>query len=103
MRRIDFGWIAILIGALGFPGAARAQDFGSSAFTSEAQAERYLRQNPTGPQAKAAFLAIVEFQLARKNPGFSRSDIASRVNLDVVRGSDDSGRDFDRDDGQDQY
>ncbi|MFL4470173.1 hypothetical protein ACERZ8_09925 [Tateyamaria armeniaca] len=79
------GWIAgqviLIVGMLGLPGTARAQDFGSSAFTSKAQAEAYLKANPTGPRAKAAFLAIVEFQLAQENPGFSRSDIARGVNL----------------------
>ena len=79
------GWfvsqVVLLIGALGMTGAARAQDYGSRSFTSKAQAEAYLRSNPTGPRAKAAFLAIVEFDLARENPGFSRSDIARGVNL----------------------
>ena len=83
MRGWIVGRIVSLVGVLGLPGAAQAQDFGSSAFTSQSQAEDYLRQNPTGPQAKAAFLAIVEFQLARENPGFSRSDIAQGVNLQV--------------------
>ena len=85
------GWIAgqivALVGALGVSGMARAQAPDSSAFTSQAQAENYLRENPTGPLAKAAFLAIVEFQLARQNPGFSRADIARGVNLQAAAGS----------------
>lgn len=75
------GRVVSLVGALGLPVASHAQNFGSSAFSSQAQAESYLKQNPTGPRAKAAFLAIVEFQLAQENPGFSRADIAKGVNL----------------------
>lgn len=84
MRGWIVGQVVLLVGLLGVPGVARAQDSGSQAFTSEAQAERYLRQNPTGPLAKAAFLAIVEFQLARENPGFSRSAIAKGVNVKLA-------------------
>ena len=73
--------IALLVGALGLSGMARSQDINSGAFSSIAQAEQYLRQNPNGPLAKAAFLAIIEFQLARENPGFSRSDIAKGIAL----------------------
>ena len=79
MRGLIAGKIALLVGMLGVSGSATAQD--SSAFTSERQAENYLRENPNGPLAKAAFLAIVEFQLARENPGFSRSDIAEGIAL----------------------
>lgn len=79
------GWIVgrvvSLVGVLGLPGVVHAQDSATSSFTSQAQAESYLKENPTGPRAKAAFLAIVEFQLAQENPGFSRSDIAKGVNL----------------------
>lgn len=104
------GWIAgqviLLIGVLGLPGTARAQDFGSSSFTSKAQAEAYLRANPTGPRAKAAFLAIVEFQLAQDNPGFSRSNIASGVNLrapEAAVPASTSQTNSNRDDGGDLY
>lgn len=76
-----FLWqVLTIVGALGTYGAARAQDVGSSAFTSETQARAYLRDNPTGPMAKAAFVAMVEFQLARANPGFTRAEIAASFN-----------------------
>ncbi|GGH39718.1 hypothetical protein SAMN05444007_11314 [Cribrihabitans marinus] len=105
------GWIAgqivALVGALGVSGMARAQAPDSSAFTSQAQAENYLRENPTGPLAKAAFLAIVEFQLARQNPGFSRVDIARGVNLKAASGSPagagEANAGNDRDGGGDLY
>lgn len=109
MRRTFFGQLALIVGALGLSGTARAQAIDSSVFTSEAQAERYLRQNPTGPQAKAAFLAIVEFQLARRNPGFSRSDIAKGVTLNATGASgrtsqtNQSQPDSDRGGGGDLY
>lgn len=81
MRGWIVGRIAMLVGAVGLAGHAKAQDYDSSAFSTEAQAERYLRENPVGPRAKAALLAIVEFQLARENPGFSRSAIAEGIVL----------------------
>lgn len=92
MRRLFVSKIALIVGALGMSGAAHAQDLDSASFTSQAQAESYLRQNPTGPRAKAAFLAIVEFQLARENPGFSRSDIARSVNIRTAGASAQSGQ-----------
>ena len=85
MRGWFIGQIVLLVGALGVSGAARAQGIDSSAFTSVAQAERYLRENPTGPLAKAALRAIVEIKLTNDNPGFSREDIANAVNLPVTR------------------
>lgn len=85
MRGRLLGSIAMLVGALGFVSVPRAQDIDSSYFKSQAQAEAYLRQNPNGPLAKAAFLAIVEFQLARELPGFSRADIAAGVNMPQTR------------------
>ena len=83
MRGLIVGKIALLVGMLGVSGTATAQGAESGTFTSERQAENYLRQNPNGPLAKAAFLAIVEFQLARENPGFSRSDIAKGIALNA--------------------
>ena len=104
MRSWFIGQIVLLVGALGVSGVARAQGIESGVFTSEAQAQRYLRENPAGPQAKAAFLAIVEFQLARENPGFSRDDIARSVNLPVTRSPSRPGREReDRESDRDLY
>ncbi|WP_299148076.1 hypothetical protein [uncultured Tateyamaria sp.] len=103
MRSWIVGQLVLLIGVIGLPGAVRAQTFGSDTFTTQAQAENYLRQSPTGPRAKAAFMAIVEFQLARENPGFSRSDIAQSVNLSVPGRSASPGQttgNTQRDDGR---
>ncbi len=72
--------VLALIGALGMAGAvgeaAKAQDVNSGAFADEAAARDYLATNPTGPLARSAFLALVEFDLARDHAGFSRQDIA---------------------------
>ncbi|MGP3698915.1 hypothetical protein [Rhodobacter sp. NSM] len=54
---------------------AAAQTPDSRTFATEAAARAYLRQNPTGPMAKAAFLALVEFRLMRTNPGLSREEV----------------------------
>lgn len=68
--------VIALIGALGLPfGAVNAQALDSRAFADEAQARAYLRDNPNGPRAKAAFLALVEFRLMRENPGLGREQI----------------------------
>ena len=71
--------ISLLIGMLGLLGhsGVRADEVNSAAFQSEEEARAYLDKNPFGPQAKAAFLALVEFDLARKNPGFSLEEIRS--------------------------
>ena len=85
MPKWFLGQVLTIVGALGAYGTARAQDVGSSAFSSEAQARAYLRDNPTGPMAKAAFVAMVEFQLARANPGFTRAEIAAGFNRQSSR------------------
>lgn len=73
--------VIALIGALGLPlGAVNAQSLNTRAFATEAQARIYLRDNPTGPLAKAAFLALVEFRLLRENPGLSRDQIIAGFN-----------------------
>jgi hypothetical protein len=100
MRGWILGQVVLLVGILGQTGAAGAQNLDSGAFASEAQAQAYLRQNPTGPLAKAAFLAIVEFQLARENPGFSRADIAAGVNLTVRAAGQSTPRGSSDDDGR---
>lgn len=70
-----------LVGALGLPiGEANAQTLNTRSFADEAQARTYLRNNPTGPLAKAAFLALVEFRLLSENPGLSRDQIIAGFN-----------------------
>lgn len=78
MPKWMLGRTLALIGMLGFPIAgANAQNFDSRGFSSEREARNYLRQNPTGPRANAAFLALTEFRLARENPGLTRDQIIS--------------------------
>ncbi len=68
--------VLALLGLVGSP-AVRADDVDPSVFVDEKSARAYLDENPSGPLAKEAFLALVEFDLARAHPGFSREEIAS--------------------------
>jgi hypothetical protein len=73
MSRWILGRVLALVGALGLPaGSAGAERLNTTVFPTEAAARSYLLSNPTGPLAKAAFLALVEFRLMREN-GLSRS------------------------------
>ncbi len=54
--------------------AARAQE--GQAFTSAAQAQAYLNQNPAGPRAEIAFRAIADADIAARNPEFNAGQIA---------------------------
>lgn len=69
--------ISLLVGMLGFLGHAdaRGDDVDASVFRTEEAARSYLEANPFGPRAQAAFLALVQFDLARKNPDFSLDEI----------------------------
>jgi hypothetical protein len=88
MPKWIFGRILSVLSTLILPVVgAGAQNTDSKAFLDEASAREYLRTNPTGPLAKAAFLAIVEFDLVRANPGFSRDEIIAGFNLVPVSGS----------------
>lgn len=81
MRLPWIGRVLGLIGVLGAAaGAAHAESPNTRAFASEAAARAYLRQNPTGDRAKAAFLALVEFRLMRENPGLSRDQAIAVFN-----------------------
>ena len=77
-RFVRRGILAVLalLGLVGSP-AVRADDVDPSIFVDEESARAYLDENPSGPLAKYAFLALVEFDLARAHPGFSREEIAS--------------------------
>ncbi|EGJ20269.1 hypothetical protein D1114_09420 [Cereibacter sphaeroides] len=76
MPKWMLGRALTLVGLLGVTiGGAAAQTPDSRAFATEAAARAYLRQNPAGPMAKAAFLALVEFRLMRAHPGLSRAEI----------------------------
>ncbi|WP_422037548.1 hypothetical protein [Roseibium sp.] len=79
MPRWVLGKVLALLSVLGIPlSNAAAQN--SAQFDSPAAARAYLRANPDGPQANAAFLALVEFRLMRENPGLSRDEIMSIFN-----------------------
>ena len=79
MPRWVLGKVLALLSVLGIPlSSAAAQN--SAQFDSPAAARAYLRANPDGPQANAAFLALVEFRLMRENPGLSRDEIMSIFN-----------------------
>ncbi len=72
--RFRFAVLCVLaISAYGLTDGAHAQDVDSSEFKSEQEALAYLEQNPLGPLADAAFMASVEFQLAREHPEFAHS------------------------------
>lgn len=79
MPRWVLGKVLALLSVLGFPlTSAVAQN--SRQFESPASARAYLRSNPDGPEANAAFLALVEFRLMRENPGLSRDEIINMFN-----------------------
>ncbi|WP_305984511.1 hypothetical protein [Roseibium sp. MMSF_3544] len=68
-----------LLSVLGIPlSTAAAQN--SRQFETADAARAYLRTNPDGPQADAAFLALVEFRLMRENPGLTRNEIIATFN-----------------------
>ncbi|WP_299473249.1 hypothetical protein [uncultured Roseibium sp.] len=79
MARWVLGKILAMLSVLGIPlSSAAAQN--SKQFDTAASARAYLRANPDGPEANAAFLALVEFRLMRENPGLSRDDIIRTFN-----------------------
>ncbi|WP_306143065.1 hypothetical protein [Roseibium sp. MMSF_3412] len=79
MPRWVLGKVLALLSVLGIPlSNAAAQN--SRQFESPASARAYLRANPDGPEANAAFLALVEFRLMRENPGLSRDEIIAIFN-----------------------
>ncbi|MCE6950782.1 hypothetical protein LAZ40_12295 [Cereibacter sphaeroides] len=76
MAKWMLGRVLTFVGVMGATfGGAEAQTQDTRAFASETAARNYLRQYPTGPLAKAAFLALVEFRLLRENPGLTREQI----------------------------
>ncbi len=78
MPKWMLGRALTLIGMLGIPlSGATAQSLDTGAFPSERAAREYLRQNPTGPRAGAAFLALSEFRLVRENPGLTRGQVVA--------------------------
>jgi len=79
MSRWVLGKVLALLSVLGIPlSNAAAQN--SKQFETAASARSYLRNNPDGPEANAAFLALVEFRLMRENPGLSRDEIIATFN-----------------------
>jgi len=64
----------LAIPAFGISDGVYADEVDSSEFTLEQEALAYLEQNPLGPLAEAAFIAAVEFQLAREYPEFAQAD-----------------------------
>jgi hypothetical protein len=85
MAKWMLGRVIALVTALGLPFAgASAQGINTRTFATEDEARAYLRDNPTGPLAKAAFLALVEFRLIRENPGLTRDQIIAAFNQTAV-------------------
>lgn len=79
MARWVLGKILAMLSVLGIPlSSAVAQN--SKQFETAASARAYLRANPDGPEANAAFLALVEFRLMSENPGLSRDEIIDIFN-----------------------
>lgn len=79
MPRWVLGKVLAMLSVLGIPlNSALAQN--SRQFDTAASARNYLRDNPDGPEANAAFLALVEFRLMSENPGLTRSQIIDTFN-----------------------
>ncbi|TYC55697.1 hypothetical protein FMN50_11685 [Rhodobacterales bacterium] len=79
MSRWVIGKVLALLSVLGIPlTSALAQN--SRQFETAASARTYLRNNPDGPEANAAFLALVEFRLISENPGLTRDQIIATSN-----------------------
>ncbi|WP_434050797.1 MAG: hypothetical protein RDA78_15875 [Roseibium sp.] len=79
MPRRVLGKVLALLSVLGIPLCnAAAQNVRQ--FDSPASARAYLRANPDGPQANAAFLALVQFRLMSENPGLSRDEMIAIFN-----------------------
>ena len=60
---------------------------GSRSFTSAAQAQAYLTQNPTGPRAEAAFRVIADADILARNPDFNAGQVALGSGLALAPGA----------------